>query len=366
MIESKDISVIVQGAISKKETPKCLKSIRKYLPQAQILLSTWEGSDVDGLDYDVLILNKDPGAAFIGEINGIRMYNNINRQLLSTQEGLKKAERKYAMKFRSDLILTGNKFLEYFDKFQKRTDKYKLFERKILGSTIFTRYGIEHIKESRCDLTPFHISDWWFFGLKSDLDKYFMDTPLVDEPDFTNYFALEENKHKCSPYYFTKFKFAPEQYLGYECFSRNFDDINMQDASCINDEIMNKYRQCLVNNFIILEYKQSGIYLNKYTYSKREKFLGEQYFGLYNTYRYENDYKEFCDNEYKITTDDICFKNPQYGIDFSRICKHLYMLSVPTLPLRVRLEQVFISIPVTTFLFFIKHFKEIVKKQFGR
>lgn len=362
MIDSKDISVVVQGAISKKETPKCLKSIRKFLPDAQIILSTWEGSNVEGLDYDVLILNKDPGAVFIGEMAGSKLYNNVNRQLLSTKEGLKKAERKYAMKLRSDLILTSNKFLEYFDKFQKRGASYNLFERKLLASAVFTRYSIEYIKENRRDLIPFHISDWWFFGLKSDLDKYFMDTPLVEEPNFTNYFALEENKNKYTPYYFARFKFAPEQYFGYECFSRNFADIHMEDASSVNDEIMNKYRQCLVNNFIILEYKQSGIYLNKYTYSRREKFIGEQYFGLYNMFRYESEYKEFCDSDYKVCTNDICFKSPEYGIDFSRICKHLYMLSVPTLPLRVRLEQLFISIPVTTFLFFVKHFKEIIKK----
>ena len=48
MINSKDISVVVQGAIDKENTPKCLESIRKYLPDAEIILSTWEGSEVEG------------------------------------------------------------------------------------------------------------------------------------------------------------------------------------------------------------------------------------------------------------------------------------------------------------------------------
>lgn len=42
-IDSKDISVIIQGAIT-KETDACLRSIRECLPLAEIILSTWEKS----------------------------------------------------------------------------------------------------------------------------------------------------------------------------------------------------------------------------------------------------------------------------------------------------------------------------------
>ena len=50
MIDSNDISVIVQGAINKNETTKCLQSIRQYLPGAEILLSTWDGSNITDLE----------------------------------------------------------------------------------------------------------------------------------------------------------------------------------------------------------------------------------------------------------------------------------------------------------------------------
>lgn len=96
MIDSQDISVVVQGAISKEETPKCLKSIRKFLPNAEIVLSTWEGSDVSFLNglYDILLLNKDPGAGYYYKTETTVKYNNINRQLFSTQKGLKKSNKK--------------------------------------------------------------------------------------------------------------------------------------------------------------------------------------------------------------------------------------------------------------------------------
>lgn len=67
-MDTKDISVIVQGAINKNETIKCLQSIRHYLPGAEIILSTWEGSNITDLDYDNLILSKDPGASNYREI----------------------------------------------------------------------------------------------------------------------------------------------------------------------------------------------------------------------------------------------------------------------------------------------------------
>lgn len=347
MIASNQISVIVQGSINKEETPKCLKSIRRFLPNAEIILSTWNGEDVLGFDFDVLVLNNAPIAPIIEEIKHKTIYNNMNRQLLSTQAGLKKATRKFALKLRSDLILTNNSFLDYFNKFQNRTQNYNLFERKILTSTLFTRFNIKLGKQSERVNMPFHISDWWFFGLREDLNKYFLETPLVTEPDFTNYFNLEENKSKKSPYCSAMFKFAPEQYFGYECFSRNFNDIYMEDCADYNDELMEKFRECLVNNFIVLEFEQSGIYLNKYKYSKNEKFSGDQYIDLYNFYRYECEYKKYCDTNYNITAHSSILDNENIGHALLRIYKHIATLTDENAPISQRLEQLFFGIPIS-------------------
>ncbi len=361
MISPKDISVIVQGVINIKETPKCLKSIRKYLPDAEIILSTWEDSDISGLDYDIVVLNQDPGAIIIEEFSHKVVYNNMNRQLLTTQEGLKKASRKYAMKLRSDLILTSDKFLKYFDEFQNRTDNYKLFERKIIVPALFTRFNIKCGKPCERVKIPFHVSDWWLFGLREDLNKYFLDTELVDEPYFTRYFNYEENKNKITPYGKAKFKFSPEQYFGYSCFARNFDDIYMEDAADYSDELMEKFRECLVNNFIVLEFAQSGIYLNKYPYSKNEKFSGDQYIGLYNFYRYEVEYKKICDKDYEITTQNRkMFEDEKFGYSLLRIYKHISKLFEPQVKFIQKLEQIFIGIPISLVSFGIKYHREIM------
>lgn len=358
VISSDDISVIVQGAINSKNTLSCLKRIRKYLPASEIILSTWEGSDVSTLSglYDKLILNTDPGAVLREENVYGKIFNNLNRQLLSTQAGLKLATRKYSLKFRTDLILTSNKFLKYFDSFPCRTQDYKLFEHKILTSALFSKFYLYYDrKEKRWVNVPFHISDWWLFGLTNDLKTYFLDTKLVEEPEFTTYFNLTENKNKITPYGEIKSKFAPEQYFGYSCFSRNFDDIFMQDAADYSEKTELQSRKCIINNFIILQYKQSGIYLNKYPYSKNEKFFGELYLGLYNNFRFETEYKKFCDPNYKTSFDDSVIGNLKIEYALLRIYKHISVLTNPQTPLPKKLEQIFLSIPLTS-IAFIKEF----------
>ena len=331
MIDTKEISVVVQGAIDKVETPITLKSIRKYLPNAEIILSTWENSDVSGLDYDILVENQDPGTVLIDTYKSKEIYNNINRQLLSTQEGLKKVNRKYVLKLRSDLILTSDKFLNCFEKFQARSEEYNLFSHKVLIPMLFTRLNIKLCCSKTRYKIPFHISDWWFFGLTTDIKKYFENTPLVEEPDFTNYFKKEENRGKCNPYGKISHKFAPEQYYALSAFGRNFEDIYMEDAADYSDDLIEKFRKCLLNNFVILDFKQSGIYLNKYSFSKSEKLIGDQYIDLYNSYRFQKDYKEICDNDFVITEKPVLEDKKTYAK--MRIYKHYYRVNEPQMGL---------------------------------
>ena len=82
MIESKNITVIFQGAVDKKTTPLCIDSIKKILPEAYVVLSTWEGSDITGCNCDEILFSKDPGG-FKDKV--VNFTNNLLRQLVSTQ-----------------------------------------------------------------------------------------------------------------------------------------------------------------------------------------------------------------------------------------------------------------------------------------
>ncbi len=123
-INKSNITFIVQGAVEPKKTKKCLKSIRRYFPESRIILSTWKGTDCSDLPYDRLILNEDPGFAYLDTNNEVKY--NINRMLVSTQSGLKECDTKYAFKVRSDLVFHSDHILRYFDKYPKYLEEFKV------------------------------------------------------------------------------------------------------------------------------------------------------------------------------------------------------------------------------------------------
>ena len=72
MIKDREISIVLQGPIYKDITSCVCKRMRDIFPEAEIIVSTWEGSDTSGLIYDILLENKDPGGTPLmldGELN---------------------------------------------------------------------------------------------------------------------------------------------------------------------------------------------------------------------------------------------------------------------------------------------------------
>lgn len=294
MINSKDISVVVQGAIDKKLTPKCLKSIRKYLPDAEIILSTWENSQTEGLDYDFLLLNQDPG----GYKHDFALYNkkssinNFNRQLVSTKSGVQKSSRQYCLKLRSDLVLNNSNFLKYWDKFNKQNEEYKIFKHRVLCSSIYSR-------EYSCNITgnslptPFHPSDFWFFGLTEDLKEYFNSCPKQTDEEAGNWSFKYPNR---LPYSSMLWRFAPEQFFCVNWVKKHYPNIQFDDWSDWNPENIELSNNILYNNFIFLDFEQSGIYSKKHSWAieNRDKIQG-----LITYQHFQEQYQHYCDISYK-------------------------------------------------------------------
>ena len=117
LMEYMDISVVIQGAINREWYIRISSSIRQFLPGAEIIISTWIGTDVSGLDYDKIVMNNDPGAIISNFPETGLTTNNINRQIVSTRNGIKESLRTYIIKIRSDSFLQGTDFLYYFQKY---------------------------------------------------------------------------------------------------------------------------------------------------------------------------------------------------------------------------------------------------------
>lgn len=245
MLSLEKITVVVQGMIIPKLTQKVLKSVRKYLPQARIILSTWENSDVSGLDFDELILNKDPGFFHHSKHPGIKP-NNINRQIVSTLSGLQLVKTPYVMKLRTDFRLTGADFLKYFETQPKFNPNYRVFEHKVLACCYTTR----NPRDKRFPYA-YHPADIAFFGLTEDIRKLF-DIPLMTKEE-----AYWNAKYNYSN------RYVPEQFifLNYlRRIGRNPQCDFADDCSLVGIQETEQY---FTSNFIFLSYKNFNLLPSK-------------------------------------------------------------------------------------------------------
>lgn len=280
MIESKDISVVVQGLTYKDSTKECLESIRKYLPDAEIILSTWEGSNVSDFDYDVLVLNHDPGAYKL-ILNQEKPLNNMNRQIVSTKGGLEKATRKYCLKFRTDFALVDNEFLKYFGKYKERNENWKILKERVLSN-----YA------TLPNFRVFHPTDIISFGLTEDIKKIW-DIPIADK-EHMNWF---EN-HPLPEYVDglpVMAKYGAEQYIWFTFLKNHenqFGQIDLKHTWDKSKENIYLSELSIVNNLLILDREQFNFKTLQHSYIFSDEVSST--FLKHDLWKYF--YKKYCSN----------------------------------------------------------------------
>lgn len=254
----RDISVVISGPIFKSEnggavggwTWKGCMSVRKVLPGAELIISTWNENDCEGLDYDVLVVSDDPGPNI----------NNVNRQICSRVAGIRAATRKKILAIRSESEIENTNFINYFAKYQLHGKKNHRFleERVVIPASMPPRSG-----------ELFHMGDWYYFGLKEDLLKlwelpYCDDTKINQEDDDILY-----NAHR---YLITQ-------------FTKKYVDLNFSKKKDINSENKRLYEQILAENFVIIGVYNYGVESLKYPL-KRTRI--KQYWDCWASYTYSD------------------------------------------------------------------------------
>jgi len=174
----RDISVVLQGPVHRVPdaraglnlTAECIRSARAALPGCEVIVSTWDGEDATGLDCDTFVTSPDPGPCDYF----IPFSQNVNRQIVNTLAGLRKATRRFAVKLRSDTVIEFPAFLEYQYRFPNRGAGATLFAEKVVASSM----GTLDFRKVR---NFFSLSDFFFFGLTTDLITLF-DVKLAHRP----------------------------------------------------------------------------------------------------------------------------------------------------------------------------------------
>ncbi|MBE5827898.1 MAG: hypothetical protein E7305_00380 [Butyrivibrio sp.] len=307
MISSREISVVIQGKVDQKNINRLIHSIREKLPEAELIVATWKNDNLNFyIDCDQLVLLKDPGAASMS-VDGTGAYN-INRLLYSTVEGINRANRKYILKIRSDLLLKDVGFLKNFDSYNKRDISHSLARHKIAICSLYcmkceSEKGFVHP-------TPYHISDWACFGLSDDIKDLF-DIPLVNIEYFARYFEVNLKYRNYSIPWLNHrlWKFPPEQYIGVQYAKKLYPELKFDN--CLEYDYVDAIQseKFIVNNFIILDPLQFGLISEKKYYDKISRHIDRvpEYVwnGLYRNYIYKQDYKKYLDSNYKIGIDWI-------------------------------------------------------------
>lgn len=273
-IISNDISIIVQGAVS-NITGTVLKRLREVFPRAEIVLSTWEGTELNGLIFDKVILSKDPGAQPCDEISNV--MNNVNRQIVSTAAGINAASKQFVLKTRTDIYFDDCGFLEYFGKYDDNPPY--AFRNRILVCNYYTR-------NPRVMPLCFHPSDWILFGNASDLKTYFGGLPLQSKED-SEWFGNRSKTHTLYTNYLPRF--TPEQHI-FLGFLRHFFEINISCYYDTNKELILLTEEMFAKCFVVLNYnEQLKIKFLKYNpnrYMEKYSLVShKQWIAMYEKYR---------------------------------------------------------------------------------
>lgn len=242
-IRDKDISIVLQGPVYKDITNKVAARMREIFPEAEIILSTWEGSDVENIICDTLVLNKDPGGTPLFLDKSQTKTNNVDRMIVSSKNGIKRATRKYCLRWRTDLLLKNNEFLQYFDAYDKRADEWKVFEKRVLVHYATLPF-----------IYPLGPTDISCFGLTKDVLLYW-DLPTQTKEDAYYFMHHEYPKDALLVAQQIVPKRGAEMYIWYNVLKK-FEDkygiIKSDYGFDFNEDILRLSELSIVNNLQIL------------------------------------------------------------------------------------------------------------------
>ena len=228
-----ELTFVVQGPIH-PDTGTNLKSIRRHYPRSNIILSTWEGADIDGLEFDKLVLSKDPGSNRLTQ----GLWNNVNRQIISTINGLRAVDTKSAVKTRTDLAITDAKLGRF------TVENGTLFQQKVLALDLFFRNPLTSNR-------LFHIGDIFHYGLTSDLIDLW-DIPL--EGPYNP--SLRAKILNDIPFLL---RCAPEQYIWSSFLLKRGMNSRLEYAGDFSAEKYVLSEHSIAGNFVPINCKDLGI-----------------------------------------------------------------------------------------------------------
>ena len=181
------LTIVFQGKLHNKgakSTEELIKSYIQYYPKVNIVISTWKGEVISSYlkENCKVVFSEDPGRVVDWQSN---KPNNVNRQIVSSLNGIKIVESKYVLKLRTDCSVN-------LDLISKIFIKYCNNDKKVIISNL-TSKNPRYVNK-----LYYHFCDWIYFGKTDEVIKFF-DIPLFSSKLYPN----------------SKIDVAPEQHISF-------------------------------------------------------------------------------------------------------------------------------------------------------
>ena len=263
-ITEQDITVVFQGPVipGPQGTAALIRRTRQALPLSRYVLSTWTGSNLADVAVDGVVLSQDPGGLpGIKCRDGAGEFNNINRQLLSTQRGLSGVATPFAIKMRTDCCLEHTGFLQSFQRFAPVTEAPS----RIVVSSLFT------IDPAMFEQMPYHVSDWFQFGDTTTLRTYWSSPPFMSTDDATFYERHVHASHSTFMDRRFRSRLAVEQFLAVHYAQHCGYEVPRYHNEC-REAVLEGHRRFLARHFLVLDPWDLGLCFPKYDWAYRSSF----------------------------------------------------------------------------------------------
>lgn len=301
MLSSRDVTFVVQGNI-RGEIRECMASIRRFFPQSPIVLSTWAGSDISGVDCNEAVFSIDPGGLgdvyLPGNSNKEHHPNNINRQIVSSHKGLSIVKTPYAVKTRPDLVFTGTGILNIYNQYERKNykidSKWRLFKKRVLM-----------LYPNNCQWQPlaYYMNDLVLLGCTEDLQEMW-NIPLQSYED-ANYCLIKGMK--TSPRFYA-YRYAHAQHIMFA----NMDKKRIEYYKPaifweLSEKIEEEAARTFVNNFYFVSYADATLtskfnWLTNINNKERQRYTEDDWMEWYKEYVCNERKREKSSAKYAIIT----------------------------------------------------------------
>lgn len=250
-VSSKLISVVIQGPLYRHLEPdrgihSCISSIRTHLPEAEIVVSTWNDEEVSDLTGCICIRSQKPFS--FTDVAGREV--NTNRQIVSTYSGIKAATRPYVLKFRADHKLVSAFIAQINEYSSKVSLQEQLFHHPITVTNFFIR------NPAKVPML-FHLSDLVHFGMREDLLD-FWSQPLINFE--THFISGSPSKNPFGNFLgYTNLKIIPEQALILNWLKTKGLKFSLNNVCEVRGELLEVWENILIQNFRVLSWQEAGI-----------------------------------------------------------------------------------------------------------